>query len=115
MRLHQAFIACLTLVLSFVSAPTQTSANDLKKLEGDYVVAPRTGEKSEEFGLIVRGKAAEEIYAKLSVKEKPDACTGGTQKANPGGMFCINDGGKYMCSIGYDLSTGKVSAGPLTC
>jgi len=37
------------------------------------------------------------------------------QKADPQGMFCIKNGKEYVCSLGLDLTTREISAGPLTC
>ncbi len=113
MRSHLALV--VTLASVFVFGPMQVGAAEFKKIEGEYVVAPRGGQGPLEFGLIVRGTAAEELYASLPGEEKPEACTGGTQKSNPNGMFCIKDGSKFVCSVGYALTTREVSAGPLTC
>ena len=102
-------------ILWFGAALMPALAAELKKIEGEYIVAPRDGQSDVEFGLIVRGQAAKEIYAQLPVKEKPDDCTGGLQKSDPKGMYCIKDNNEYMCSLGYVLKTRAVTAGPLTC
>ena len=91
------------------------SAADLKKIVGEYVVAPRDGQELVELGLIIRGQAAKELYEALPVSETPDACTGGMQKSDPKGMFCINDNKDFTCSLGYVLKTRAVTAGPLSC
>ena len=112
-RQHKIFVVLAA--VSVIAALAPAIAGDLRKIDGEYIVAPRDGQGPIEFGLIIKGVAAKELYAHLPVEEKPDDCTGGMQKSDPKGMYCINDNGKYTCSFGYVLKTHEVNAGPLTC
>ncbi len=90
-------------------------AREFKKLKGDYIFTTNAAAKSKEFGLIISGQAAKELYAAMPFKAKPDICTGGTRKDAPNGLFCIKESKEFTCSMGIVVKTRKVTAGPLTC
>ena len=108
----QVAILAMTIVAIPLSA---LHAVELRKLDGDYIVAPQNGNGPVEFGLVVRGSAAQDIYTNLDLKEQVDPCTGGLMKSEPQGIHCIKDAETYSCSLGYVLKTRKTTAGPLSC
>ena len=114
MSKHSARRIVFTAVSLFILG-SAASAAEFRELKGEYVVAPKGTKGRMEFGVIVRGRAARELYTNLPFQAKPDACTGRMQKADPQGMFCIKNGKEYVCSLGLDLTTREISAGPLTC
>ncbi len=92
-----------------------TQAQDFKPVTGEYILSKPGSSGPAEFGLIIRGQAAKEVFAALPFNAKPDVCTGGVSKTDPKGIFCIKDGTDYTCSMGIVLKTRKVTAGPLSC
>lgn len=97
-----------------VTADT-VSADDFRKIDGDYIIAPPEGGTEVEFGLIINGSAAKEVYDRLAAPETEDVCTGGTRKDHPTGMQCVKFDKEFMCSLGYTLKSGRTTPGPLIC
>lgn len=98
---------------STIAGLLPAQAQEFRKIDGEYIVTG-TGATSE-FGLILRGQAAKELYLAMPFKATADACTGGVKKVDPKGLFCIKQSNEFTCSMGLVLKTRKVTSGPLTC
>ena len=114
MRMNWPIASLLTATL-IASWAWPTDAREFKKLKGEYIFTTHAASKSKEFGLIISGQAAKELFAAMPFKAKPDVCTGGTRKDAANGMFCIKESKEFTCSMGIVVKTRKVTAGPLTC
>jgi len=90
-------------------------AREFKKLKGDYIFTTNSQTKSAEYGLIISGDAAKQLYAAMPFKATADVCTGGVQKVDPKGIYCIKENTEFTCSMGIIIKSRKVTAGPLTC
>ena len=98
---------------SIITGLLPTEAQEFKKIDGEYTVTGNGA--TSEFGFILRGQAAKELYLAMPFKATADACTGGAKKVDPKGLFCIKQSTEFTCSMGLILKTRKLTRGPLTC
>lgn len=111
--------SALLLVLFLISVRF-ANAQDYRKLEGTYAItsasltdAPQ-GEQKDRVVMIVKGKAAKEIYDAMPGKAKKSECDAGMLLKVSGGLACTKESTLYSCNVAVLLKTGE-STSALVC